>query len=239
MQGGGQAGDARRYPPHPFPSCQVLVPTRIGQVYVYDSPKGEQDEYDFPRHLLSAGSQEIYDVPPVRGGVPSQFSQEVRLVGVGGEGGTGSIPWHRRCSGTAWDPNLGRSHPKLGTLWASGLLLAPPSFPAGPWEEVGAHAITDRPSYVSPSPLQVYDTPPMAVKGPNGQDPGQEIYDVPPSVEKNLHQTVSAAGKLLASPYKTDTFYSENNCSLEQPPHGCGGVPGTGGFQDARGQCAG
>ncbi|XP_010139962.1 PREDICTED: breast cancer anti-estrogen resistance protein 1, partial [Buceros rhinoceros silvestris] len=36
----------------------------------------------------------------------------------------------------------------------------------------------------------VYDTPPMAVKGPNGQDPGQEIYDVPPSVEKNLHQTV-------------------------------------------------
>ncbi|KAM6064114.1 breast cancer anti-estrogen resistance protein 1 isoform 2-T2 [Theristicus caerulescens] len=37
---------------------------------------------------------------------------------------------------------------------------------------------------------KVYDTPPMAVKGPNGQDPGQEIYDVPPSVEKNLHQTV-------------------------------------------------
>jgi len=61
--------------------CQVLVPTRVGQVYVYDSPKGEQDEYDFPRHLLSAGSQEIYDVPPVRGGVPSQFSQEVRMGG--------------------------------------------------------------------------------------------------------------------------------------------------------------
>lgn len=68
----------------PFPSCQVLVPTRVGQAYVYDSPKGEQDEYDFPRHLLSVGSQEIYDVPPVRGGVPSQFSQEVRLVGVRG-----------------------------------------------------------------------------------------------------------------------------------------------------------
>lgn len=59
--------------------CQVLVPTRVGQVYVYDSPKGEQDEYDIPRHLLPVGSQEIYDVPPVRGGVPSQFSQEVRL----------------------------------------------------------------------------------------------------------------------------------------------------------------
>lgn len=61
------------------------MPTRVGQVYVYDSPKGEQDEYDFPRHLLSAGSQEVYDVLPVRGGVPSQFSQEVRLIrGSGG-----------------------------------------------------------------------------------------------------------------------------------------------------------
>lgn len=45
----------------------------------------------------------------------------------------------------------------------------------------------------------------MAVKGPNGQDPGQEIYDVPPSVEKNLQQTVSATGKLPASLCKNDT----------------------------------
>ncbi|XP_029821341.1 breast cancer anti-estrogen resistance protein 1 [Manacus vitellinus] len=59
------------------PQGKVLVPTRMGQVYVYDSPKGEQVEYDFPRHLISTGSQEIYDVPPVRGGVPNQFSQEV------------------------------------------------------------------------------------------------------------------------------------------------------------------
>ncbi|XP_015134706.2 breast cancer anti-estrogen resistance protein 1 isoform X2 [Gallus gallus] len=111
-----QAQDIYQVPPSldarswegPKPSGKVLLPTRVGQVYVYDSPKGEQDEYDFPRHLLSSGSQEIYDVPPVRGALPSQ----------------------------------------------------------------------------------VYDTPPMAVKGPNGQDPGQEIYDVPPSVEKNLHQTV-------------------------------------------------
>lgn len=57
-------------------------------------------------------------------------------------------------------------------------------------------------------PFQVYDTPPMAVKGPNGQDPGQEIYDVPPSVEKNLHQTVSAAGKLSASPYNKKTHFT-------------------------------
>ena len=150
MRGGGQAGDAWRCPPRPFPSCQVLVPTRVGQVYVYDSPKGEQDEYDFPRHLLSAGSQEIYDVPPVRGGVPSQFSQEVRLG--------------RRCGKGLWLPspstgdalaqpdfsNLGKLHPKLGTLWALGLLLAPPPFLAAPWENVGVHTIPDTPSCVPP-----------------------------------------------------------------------------------------
>ena len=47
---------------------------------------------------------------------------------------------------------------------------------------------------------QVYDTPPMAVKGPNGRDPSLDVYDVPPSVEKGLppasHHTVSAEGML-------------------------------------------
>lgn len=42
---------------------------------------------------------------------------------------------------------------------------------------------------------QVYDTPPMAVKGPNGRDPSLDVYDVPPSVEKGLplssHHAVS------------------------------------------------
>ncbi|XP_067386252.1 breast cancer anti-estrogen resistance protein 1 [Emydura macquarii macquarii] len=91
----------------PKPQGKVVVPTRVGQVYIYDCPKGEPDEYDIPRHLLS-GTQEIYDVPTVRGVLASQYSQEV------------------------------------------------------------------------------YDTPPMAVKGPTGREPGQEIYDVPPSVEKGL-----------------------------------------------------
>lgn len=102
-----------------------------------------------------------------------------------------------------------------------GLILAPLSFPARSWEEVGAYAVLDTPSCVPL--LQVYDTPPMAVKGPNGQDPGQEIYDVPPSVEKNLHQTVSAAEKLPASPCKRHKFYDKNNRSLERPPQGHGG----------------
>ncbi|MGH0148369.1 UNVERIFIED_CONTAM: hypothetical protein FKN15_012690 [Acipenser sinensis] len=91
----------------PKPPGKVVVPTRVGQVYVYDSGKTEQDEYDIPR-------QEIYDVPPNRGAPVSQYSQEV------------------------------------------------------------------------------YDTPPMAVKGPNSRETVQEIYDVPPSVEKNLHSQMQS-----------------------------------------------
>uniref|UniRef100_A0A2K6UJ88 Breast cancer anti-estrogen resistance protein 1 n=1 Tax=Saimiri boliviensis boliviensis TaxID=39432 RepID=A0A2K6UJ88_SAIBB len=86
----------------------VVVPTRVGQGYVYEASQPEQDEYDIPRHLLAPGPQDIYDVPPVRGLLPSQYGQEV------------------------------------------------------------------------------YDTPPMAVKGPNGRAPLLEVYDVPPSVEKGL-----------------------------------------------------
>uniref|UniRef100_G3UI87 Breast cancer anti-estrogen resistance protein 1 n=1 Tax=Loxodonta africana TaxID=9785 RepID=G3UI87_LOXAF len=89
------------------PPAKVVVPTRVGQGYVYEASQPEQDEYDIPRHLLP-GPQDIYDVPPVRGLLPSQYSQEV------------------------------------------------------------------------------YDTPPMAVKGPNGRDPSLDVYDVPPSVEKGL-----------------------------------------------------
>ncbi|XP_042086673.1 breast cancer anti-estrogen resistance protein 1 isoform X4 [Ovis aries] len=90
------------------PPAKVVVPTRVGQGYVFEAPPPEQDEYDIPRHLLAPGPQDIYDVPPVRGLLPGQCSQEV------------------------------------------------------------------------------YDTPPMAVKGPNGRDPSLDVYDVPPSVEKGL-----------------------------------------------------
>ncbi|XP_023608361.1 breast cancer anti-estrogen resistance protein 1 isoform X3 [Myotis lucifugus] len=49
----------------------------------------------------------------------------------------------------------------------------PPSMDARSWEG-------------TKPPPKVYDTPPMAVKGPNGWDPSLDVYDVPPSVEKSL-----------------------------------------------------
>lgn len=90
---------------------QVVVPTRVGQGYVYEAAQPEQDEYDIPRHLLAPGSQDIYDVPPVRGLLPSQYGQEVGVgcTAVGGQGGE-SVPLLDPGQGTAssqpW-PGLG------------------------------------------------------------------------------------------------------------------------------------
>lgn len=55
-----------------FSLSQVVVPMRVGQVYVYDTGKNEQDEYDVPRHLPP--TQDIYDVPPTR----TQYNQQVK-----------------------------------------------------------------------------------------------------------------------------------------------------------------
>lgn len=46
--------------------CQVVVPTRVGQVYVYDSVRAEQEEYDVPPRHQPPGQQDIYDIPPSR-----------------------------------------------------------------------------------------------------------------------------------------------------------------------------
>ncbi|XP_062418967.1 breast cancer anti-estrogen resistance protein 1 [Pungitius pungitius] len=57
-----------RSPPSlsPHRDTWVVVPTRVGQVYVYDTVKPDQDEYDvLPRHQPPT-QHDIYDVPPAR-----------------------------------------------------------------------------------------------------------------------------------------------------------------------------
>ncbi|XP_026167321.1 breast cancer anti-estrogen resistance protein 1 isoform X2 [Mastacembelus armatus] len=97
--------DKRNWENSNKPLGKVVVPTRVGQVYVYDTVKSDQDEYDIPPRHQPPTQQDIYDVPPTR----QQYN------------------------------------------------------------------------------TQVYDTPPMVVKGPSS---GQEIYDTPASTEKNTPQTV-------------------------------------------------
>ncbi|XP_075998233.1 breast cancer anti-estrogen resistance protein 1 isoform X1 [Genypterus blacodes] len=97
--------DSRSWESSNKPLGKVVVPTRVGQVYVYDTVKPEQEEYDIlPRHQPQT-QQDIYDVPPAR----QQYN------------------------------------------------------------------------------TQVYDTPPMVVKGPSS---GQDIYDTLGNTDKNTHQTV-------------------------------------------------
>lgn len=61
---------------------QVVVPTRVGQVYVYDTGASDQDEYDVPPRHQPSTQQDVYDVPPAR----QQYSTQVRstCVDVGG-----------------------------------------------------------------------------------------------------------------------------------------------------------
>lgn len=60
----------------PSVRLQVVVPTRVGQVYVYDSVKPDQDEYDVPPRHQPPAQQDIYDVPPTR----QQYNAQVRTV---------------------------------------------------------------------------------------------------------------------------------------------------------------
>ncbi|XP_030587724.1 breast cancer anti-estrogen resistance protein 1 isoform X1 [Archocentrus centrarchus] len=58
--------DRRNWEGSNKPLGKVVVPTRVGQVYVYDTVKPDQDEYDVPPRLQPPTQPDIYDVPPAR-----------------------------------------------------------------------------------------------------------------------------------------------------------------------------
>ncbi|KAG8143870.1 putative Breast cancer anti-estrogen resistance protein [Naja naja] len=144
---------------------QVVIPTRVGQVYVYETPKGEQqDEYDVPRQL-----QEIYDVPPTRGLMVNRSGQEVydspAMMGKTANSGAHEIydvPPSVEKNLQVVKPFDPSRHP---------LILAPPLVPLAE----------------TPLPEDVYDVPPPATKGVSEV---QEIYDVPPGLRKLASQEV-------------------------------------------------
>ncbi|XP_030059544.1 LOW QUALITY PROTEIN: breast cancer anti-estrogen resistance protein 1 [Microcaecilia unicolor] len=186
---------------------KVVVPTRVGQIYVYDSSKTEQDEYDIPRHLLSLGTQEIYDVPPNRGTAVSQYSQEVHNTPVMAVKGSSSRE-------QAWEiydvPPVVEKKPQTHLM----IYDIPPSVskdvPDSPLREetydippaFAKQKIFDSISPIPQIPPQhssalepyipedIYDMPPPAGKG-TGMSFSQEIYDVPPSLKKNGGSTFS------------------------------------------------
>ncbi|XP_054856577.1 breast cancer anti-estrogen resistance protein 1 [Eublepharis macularius] len=182
----------------PKPQGKVIVPTRVGQVYVYDSPKGEQDEYDVPRHL-----QEIYDVPPTRGLLANQGSQEVYDTPTLAAKGLN----HRELAHSqeiydvppsvekglqvVYDipPSVSKDVPD-GPAREETYDVPPVFCKSKPFDPTRHPLILAQPvapladSYL---PEDVYDVPPAANKG---VPEAQEIYDVPPGLRKLASQEV-------------------------------------------------
>ncbi|XP_026221425.1 breast cancer anti-estrogen resistance protein 1 isoform X2 [Anabas testudineus] len=66
---------------------KVVVPTRVGQVYVYDTMKSDQDEYDIPPRHPPLPQHDIYDVPPTRQQYITQVYDTPPMVVKGPSGG--------------------------------------------------------------------------------------------------------------------------------------------------------
>ncbi|XP_060643928.2 breast cancer anti-estrogen resistance protein 1 [Anolis sagrei] len=174
---------------------KVVVPTRVGQVYVYDSPKSEADEYDVPRHL-----REIYDVPPTRGLLVNQSSQEVydtpsmmakgpnsRNLGHSQE--IYDVPPSVEKSLQVYDipPSVTKDVPDAPTRDET--YDVPPVFcKAKPFDPSRHPLILTQPGLPPPPPAEpylpedVYDVPPATAVVAVSES--QEIYDVPPGLRK-------------------------------------------------------
>ncbi|XP_044290143.1 breast cancer anti-estrogen resistance protein 1 [Varanus komodoensis] len=177
---------------------KVVVPTRVGQVYVYDSPKGERGEYDVPRHL-----QEIYDVPPTRGLLLNQGSQEVYdTPAMAAKGPKSREPSHdqeiydvppsvEKGLQAVYDtpPSVGKDGPE-GPAREETYDVPPAFCAAKPFDPSRHPLILAQPAGPPPElrpPEDVYDVPPPASQG---APEGQEIYDVPPGLRKLAGQEV-------------------------------------------------
>ncbi|KAM9302005.1 breast cancer anti-estrogen resistance protein 1 [Gastrophryne carolinensis] len=187
-----RGGDLRK------PPGKVVLPSRKGQVYVYDSPKAEQhEEYDIPRHLLPTGPQEIYDVPTrclvnnyspevydippmaVKGPVSREPTQEIYDIPPSVEK---ALPEKLQSHLMIYDipPSVSKDVPDgpqrdetydFPPAYSNQKMQMPPQAPSH---------IHDPEPYI---PEDIYDIPPAAVKGSDSPF-SQEIYDVPPSLRK-------------------------------------------------------
>uniref|UniRef100_A0A8C6X773 Breast cancer anti-estrogen resistance protein 1 n=1 Tax=Naja naja TaxID=35670 RepID=A0A8C6X773_NAJNA len=174
---------------------KVVIPTRVGQVYVYETPKGEQqDEYDVPRQL-----QEIYDVPPTRGLMVNRSGQEVydspAMMGKTANSGAHEIydvpPSVEKNLQVVYDipPSVSKDVPD-GPLREETYDVPPAFCKVKPFDP-SRHPLILAPPLVplaeTPLPEDVYDVPPPATKGVSEV---QEIYDVPPGLRKLASQEV-------------------------------------------------
>ncbi|XP_038873407.1 breast cancer anti-estrogen resistance protein 1-like isoform X1 [Salvelinus fontinalis] len=177
------------------PLGKVVVPTRVGQVYVYDTEKSEQDEYDVPpRHMPpSQQSQDIYDVPPTR----AQYSQQVYdtppMAVKGPTSGQDiydtppSVDKSQLLSQqTVYDfpPSVSKDVPDAPIREET--YDVPPHFAKLKSLESQSQGCLIPGGPEPPIPEDVYDIPPPPLTGKHHPDAhlGQEIYDIPASLRK-------------------------------------------------------
>ncbi|CAF90702.1 unnamed protein product, partial [Tetraodon nigroviridis] len=183
---------------------QVVVPTRVGQVYVYDAVRAEQEEYDVPPRHQPPAQQDIYDIPPSRQHNTTQVYDTPPSMGKGPPNGheiydtpasSDKNPQHTVTTPPAglrvydFPPSVSRDAADSRPIRQE-TYDVPPHFrvkQASPGQFLNSE---DDP----PIPEDVYDVPPPTLSDKHcDEDRGavsrgpQEIYDIPASRQPGSH----------------------------------------------------
>ncbi|XP_033997616.1 LOW QUALITY PROTEIN: breast cancer anti-estrogen resistance protein 1 [Trematomus bernacchii] len=184
------------------PLGKVVVPTRVGQVYVYDTLKSDQDEYDIPPRHQPPSQQDIYDVPPTRQQYNTQVYDTPPMVVKGPSSGQGiydtPVGSDKHTQQTVYDfpPSVSKDVPDAHPIREE-TYDVPPHFaklkpvPAPPGQYPHNHLLDDD---EPPIPEDVYDVPPPILTDKRYRadrdgvsQPPQDIYDIPASLRSGGH----------------------------------------------------
>ncbi|KAM6927022.1 breast cancer anti-estrogen resistance protein 1 [Lycodopsis pacificus] len=199
--------DKRNWESGNKPLGKVVVPTRVGQVYVYDTGKPDQDEYDVPPRHQPPTQHDIYDVPPARQQYNTQVYDTPPMVVKGPSSGQDiyDIPASsdKSTQQTVYDfpPSVSKDVPDSQPIREE-TYDVPPHFaklkpalpPPGQYPHSNLNSNgnddDDNDDDEPPIPEDVYDVPPpiLTDKRYRGVDqPPQEIYDIPASLRSGGH----------------------------------------------------
>ncbi|XP_058501722.1 breast cancer anti-estrogen resistance protein 1 isoform X1 [Solea solea] len=196
--------DKRNWESSNKPLGKVVVPTRVGQVYVYDTLKTDQDEYDVPPRHQPPTHQDIYDVPPTRQQYNTQVYDTPPMVAKGPSGGQDiydtPASTEKNTQQTVYDfpPSVSKDVPDSQPIREE-TYDVPPHFaklksyapvPAGQYLHNNLADDDNEP----PIPEDVYDVPPPILTDKQyhrdrtgvGQAT-QDIYDIPASLRTGGH----------------------------------------------------
>ncbi|XP_029290169.1 LOW QUALITY PROTEIN: breast cancer anti-estrogen resistance protein 1 [Cottoperca gobio] len=181
---------------------KVVVPTRVGQVYVYDTVKADQDEYDIPPRHQPPTHHDIYDVPPTRQQYNTQVYDTPPMVVKGPSSGHDIYDTpagtDKNTQQTVYDfpPSVSKDVPDAQPIREE-TYDVPPHFaklkpvPVLPGQYLHNNLNDDD---EPPIPEDVYDVPPPILTDKHYRtDRGgvsqahQDIYDIPASLRTGGH----------------------------------------------------